>query len=48
MLISQGADLWMMANWRVSLLVLGPAFLMGLQNATVTRISDARVRAAPS
>jgi uncharacterized membrane protein YoaK (UPF0700 family) len=39
-----GADLWITASWRVSLLVLGLAFLMGLQNATVTRISDARVR----
>lgn len=29
---------------RVPCIVLGLAFLMGLQNATVTRISDARVR----
>lgn len=32
------------SGWRVTILVLGLAFLMGLQNATVTRISDARVR----
>ncbi|OLP53138.1 hypothetical protein BJF92_17595 [Rhizobium rhizosphaerae] len=38
------ADLWMVAAWRSTLLILGLAFLMGLQNATVTRISDARVR----
>jgi uncharacterized membrane protein YoaK (UPF0700 family) len=38
------ADLFMVSSWRVSILVLGLAFLMGLQNATVTRISDARVR----
>lgn len=39
------ADLWMQETvWRVPILVLGLAFLMGLQNATVTRISDARVR----
>lgn len=38
-------DLWMQETiWRVPILVLGLAFLMGLQNATVTRISDARVR----
>jgi uncharacterized membrane protein YoaK (UPF0700 family) len=39
-----GADLWLLAAWRVPVLVLGLAFLMGLQNAVVTRISDARVR----
>ena len=38
------ADLWLLAEWRSTVLVLGLAFLMGLQNATVTRISDARVR----
>ncbi|OLP57793.1 hypothetical protein BJF93_13125 [Xaviernesmea oryzae] len=38
------ADLLMTAPSRATLLVLGLAFLMGLQNATVTRISDARVR----
>lgn len=39
------ADLWMQETvWRVPILVLGLAFLMGLQNATATRISDARVR----
>lgn len=38
------ADLWLLAAWRVPVLVLGLAFLMGLQNAVVTRISDARVR----
>ena len=38
------ADVWLTAPWRSSLIVLGLAFLMGLQNATVTRISDARVR----
>ncbi|AVA25490.1 YoaK family protein [Rhizobium sp. LEGMi198b] len=38
------ADLWLLAIWRVPVLVLGLAFLMGVQNAVVTRISDARVR----
>ncbi|MFT4181164.1 MAG: YoaK family protein [Rhizobium sp.] len=38
------ADLWLLAAWRTPVLVLGLAFLMGLQNAVVTRISDARVR----
>ncbi|MBO9195962.1 DUF1275 domain-containing protein [Rhizobium sp. 16-449-1b] len=38
------ADIWFLAMWRPPLLTLGLAFLMGLQNATVTRISDARVR----
>lgn len=38
------ADLWLLASWRVPVLVIGLAFLMGLQNAVVTRISDARVR----
>ena len=37
-------DLWLRGTWRVPILVLGLAFLMGLQNAVVTRISDARVR----
>ncbi|NTH79169.1 DUF1275 domain-containing protein [Agrobacterium rhizogenes] len=38
------ADLWLLTEWRVPVLILGLAFLMGLQNAVVTRISDARVR----
>ncbi|WP_428412721.1 YoaK family protein [Pararhizobium sp.] len=38
------ADLWLLGTWRVPVLVLGLAFLMGLQNAVVTMISDARVR----
>jgi uncharacterized membrane protein YoaK (UPF0700 family) len=38
------ADLWLSAAWRVPAVVLGLAFLMGMQNALVTRISDARVR----
>jgi len=38
------ADLWLLGTWRIPILVLGLAFLMGLQNAVVTRISDARVR----
>ncbi|KQS77092.1 hypothetical protein ASG25_17090 [Rhizobium sp. Leaf384] len=38
------ADLFVTAEWRVEMLVLGLAFLMGLQNATVTRISNARIR----
>lgn len=33
------ADLWLLAAWRVPVLVPGLAFLMGLQNAVVTRIS---------
>lgn len=39
------ADLWLLSTLRAPVLVLGLAFLMGLQNAVVTRISDARVRA---
>lgn len=38
------ADLWLLAIWRLPVLILGLAFLMGVQNAVVTRISDARVR----
>lgn len=38
------ADLWLLGTGRVPVLVLGLAFLMGLQNAVVTRISNARVR----
>lgn len=38
------ADLWWPAPGRVPTVVLGLSFLMGLQNAVVTRISDARVR----
>ncbi|MCR5942636.1 DUF1275 domain-containing protein [Ochrobactrum sp. XJ1] len=38
------ADIWLLTVWRPPLLILGLSFLMGLQNATVTRISDARVR----
>lgn len=38
------ADIWLLTTWQASTLTLGLAFLMGLQNATVTRISDARVR----
>ncbi|MDW5317509.1 YoaK family protein [Rhizobium sp. PL01] len=39
------ADLWLMtAAGRIPVLVLALAFLMGFQNAVVTRISDARVR----
>jgi uncharacterized membrane protein YoaK (UPF0700 family) len=30
--------------WRVSLVVLGLSYLMGLQNAVVTKISEARIR----
>ncbi|MCM2292498.1 DUF1275 domain-containing protein [Allorhizobium sp. BGMRC 0089] len=38
------ADLWLFGAWHTPVVVLGLAFLMGLQNAVVTRISDARVR----
>ncbi|WFU89863.1 YoaK family protein (plasmid) [Rhizobium sp. CC1099] len=38
------ADLWLLGEWRAPVLVIGLAFLMGLQNAVVTRISNARVR----
>jgi uncharacterized membrane protein YoaK (UPF0700 family) len=38
------ADLVITAPWRIDIVILGLAFLMGLQNATVTRISDARIR----
>ncbi len=39
-----GADLWLPAANRGPVLVFGLSFLMGLQNAVVTRISSARVR----
>ena len=38
------ADIWLPEVWRAPLLVMGLSFLMGLQNAVVTRISNARVR----
>ena len=38
------ADLWMAGAGRAALLAYGLSFLMGMQNAVVTRISDARVR----
>ena len=38
------ADLWLPAAQRGPMLILGLSFLMGLQNALVTRISDTRVR----
>jgi uncharacterized membrane protein YoaK (UPF0700 family) len=37
-------DLWLMGRGRGPLLVFGLSFLMGLQNAVVTRLSNARVR----
>ena len=39
-----GAELCLPAAARAPVLVFGLSFLMGLQNAVVTRISDARVR----
>lgn len=38
------ADLWLISVHRGVILVVGLSFLMGLQNAVVTRISNARVR----
>ena len=38
------ADLWLAPGLREPVLVFGLSFSMGLQNAIVTRISDARVR----
>ena len=38
------ADLWLAGAGRSALLAYGLSFLMGLQNAVVTRISNARVR----
>ena len=38
------AELWLPQQQRGPVLILGLSFLMGLQNAVVTRISDARVR----
>ena len=38
------ADLWLTGAGRAALLAYGLSFLMGLQNAVVTRISNARVR----
>lgn len=37
-------DLGLAVAWKVPAIVVGLAFLMGLQNAVVTRISEARVR----
>jgi uncharacterized membrane protein YoaK (UPF0700 family) len=37
-------DLWLPAGHRGPVLIIGLSFLMGLQNAVVTRISNARVR----
>lgn len=37
------ADLALSSPWRVPVIVLGLSFLMGLQNAVVTRLSGARV-----
>jgi uncharacterized membrane protein YoaK (UPF0700 family) len=37
-------DLWLFGEGRGPALVFGLSFLMGLQNAVVTRLSDARVR----
>jgi hypothetical protein len=39
-----GVDLRLLAAWREPVLVLGFLFLMGLQNAVVTRTSDACAR----
>ncbi|GGE54546.1 DUF1275 family protein [Agaricicola taiwanensis] len=38
------AAMWLPAGVRTAALILGLSFLMGLQNAVVTRISNARVR----
>ena len=38
------ADLWLIGPARGTLLAYGLSFLMGLQNAVVTRISNARIR----
>ncbi len=38
------ADLWLTGGFRGPALAFGLSFLMGLQNAVVTRISNARVR----
>ena len=38
------ADLWLAGAGRAALLAYGLSFLMGLQNAVLTRISNARVR----
>lgn len=37
-------DLWLVSVQRGAILIVGLSFLMGLQNAVVTRISNARVR----
>lgn len=37
-------DLFVLTTSRINVLVWGLAFLMGMQNAVVTRLSDARVR----
>lgn len=45
LLVSLGLlGLWLPAGWHGAILVTGLSFLLGLQNATITQITDARVR----
>ncbi|HET6306028.1 MAG TPA: YoaK family protein [Rhodopila sp.] len=39
-----GADAWLPEVHQTALFIFGMSFLMGLQNAIVTRVSDARIR----
>ena len=44
MVLLGGLQIWLSSGVRTPVVVLGLAYLMGLQNAVVTRISEARVR----
>jgi len=44
LIVLAGADLYLASFHRSIVLIIGLSFLMGLQNAVVTRISNARVR----
>ena len=44
LIILGGADLWLSGQWRVPTVVLGLSFIMGLQNAMITKLSGAEIR----
>ena len=44
LIVLAAADLWLSGGSRGAVLAFGLSFLMGMQNAVVTRISNARVR----
>jgi uncharacterized membrane protein YoaK (UPF0700 family) len=44
LIVLAAIDICSSGAWRISLVVVGLAYLMGLQNAVVTKISEARIR----